>query len=213
MSVLGPCHDCISGLIAPRCRSLSPTILITRAPSRPPVTPTIGLRSALRVETGRQRQRPRHVPRHSRREPLVCIRTSSCLSTTQTWPAPRQGCRGPWETSTTPPPSYTLPPYPSLLQSTAHIYPRYPGRLTTHPLPTHSRSQPINLKQGPPGQPKRRHRATRRISSQGRNRSARSIYTVHTANTACRSSIANTQSPTHDALRSGDRHSASRQQV
>lgn len=106
--------------------------------------------------------------------------------------------------------SHTSNHTPPYLQSIAHIYHPYPGRLTTFLSPTHPRCQPINLKQGPPGQPNRRHRATQRISFHGHPWSARRI---NTPNTACRSSVANTQLSTHDALRSSDRHSATRQQV
>lgn len=205
MTFLGPCNDCITCLIAPRCRSLSHNFNYQSA-FAPSSDSDYRPRSASDNTAGPM---PLPFPSCS-----ASLHTGAVLFIEPwlLWANLARLYKGIVALG-----RYSLlhhlyttnhtPPY---LQSIAHIYHPYPGCLTTFCSPTHPRCQPINLKQGPPGQPNRRHRAIQRISFHGHPWSARRI---NTPNTACRSSVANTQLSTHDALRSSDRHSATRQQV
>lgn len=99
---LGPRNDCILlGVFDRPALSLSPTIFDD---------------SDYRPEYGEiRRQGPRHsLPRPSANllPDVPCLYDPGCCGQ-QTWPAPRQGYRGPWE-RLTPPPSVNYPPYPSL---------------------------------------------------------------------------------------------------
>ena len=148
-------NDCHS-VIIPRARSASPTILISRASSRRPVTPTIGLRSA-RVDKAagptplpRRGASPYSSTRLVYRPWLLWANLARVYKRSVAWS----------DRDITPPHArHTIP----CLQSIAHIYNLYPARLATHHSPTHPRCQPINLKQGLPAQPNRRHWPTQRI--------------------------------------------------